>query len=66
MGIRAEDIERNLERVLTLDEADIFLEKRTTESLKRNALISVFLRILEYYNGKDLTLAGMTTEDAED
>ncbi|KAH9227453.1 hypothetical protein K456DRAFT_1775146, partial [Colletotrichum gloeosporioides 23] len=61
MGIRAEDIERNLERVLTLgtawdcvvllDEADIFLEKRTTESLKRNALISVFLRILEYYNG---------------
>ncbi|KAL2760257.1 hypothetical protein ACRALDRAFT_1067150 [Sodiomyces alcalophilus JCM 7366] len=37
--------------VLLLDEADVFLSQRTKEDLQRNALVSVFLRILEYYNG---------------
>ncbi|KAF6814687.1 AAA family [Colletotrichum sojae] len=37
--------------VLLLDEADIFLAKRDTFNLKRNALVSVFLRVLEYYSG---------------
>ncbi|KAE8442709.1 hypothetical protein EG329_002900 [Mollisiaceae sp. DMI_Dod_QoI] len=37
--------------VLLLDEADIFLSQRTKDDLKRNALVSVFLRILEYFNG---------------
>ncbi|KAF6823251.1 AAA family [Colletotrichum musicola] len=37
--------------VLLLDEADIFLAKRDTFNLKRNALVSVFLRTLEYYGG---------------
>ncbi|KAJ5153117.1 uncharacterized protein N7482_009595 [Penicillium canariense] len=37
--------------VLLLDEADVFLSQRSTWDLKRNALVSVFLRILEYYNG---------------
>ncbi|KAJ5014131.1 hypothetical protein K4K57_001845 [Colletotrichum sp. SAR 10_99] len=37
--------------VLLLDEADIFLGKRDNQDLTRNALVSVFLRILEYYSG---------------
>ncbi|KAL8940078.1 MAG: hypothetical protein Q9211_002446 [Gyalolechia sp. 1 TL-2023] len=37
--------------VLLLDEADVFLAQRAKEDLNRNALVSVFLRVLEYYNG---------------
>ncbi|KAK8034124.1 hypothetical protein PG993_009119 [Apiospora rasikravindrae] len=37
--------------ILLLDEADVFLSQRENNSLKRNALVSVFLRVLEYYNG---------------
>ncbi|KAJ8127181.1 hypothetical protein O1611_g6455 [Lasiodiplodia mahajangana] len=37
--------------ILLLDEADIFLADRKLDNLSRNALVSVFLRILEYYNG---------------
>jgi hypothetical protein len=37
--------------VLLLDEADIFLSRRAVSDLKRNALVSVFLRVLEYYSG---------------
>jgi hypothetical protein len=37
--------------ILLLDEADVFLEKRELNSLKRNELVSIFLRLLEYYEG---------------
>jgi hypothetical protein len=37
--------------VLLLDEADVYLEARSTHDLERNKLVSVFLRILEYYEG---------------
>ncbi|KAE8452653.1 hypothetical protein EG329_013912 [Mollisiaceae sp. DMI_Dod_QoI] len=39
--------------VVLLDEADVFLAKRETRDndAKRNALVSVFLRTLEYYPG---------------
>ncbi|KAI0159934.1 hypothetical protein GGR52DRAFT_168846 [Hypoxylon sp. FL1284] len=37
--------------VLLLDEADVFLSQRSKLDMKRNALVSVFLRVLEYYNG---------------
>ncbi|KAL2261627.1 hypothetical protein VTK26DRAFT_3746 [Humicola hyalothermophila] len=37
--------------VLLFDEADIFLSRRELGDLKRNALVSVFLRVLEYYSG---------------
>ncbi|KAI0490449.1 P-loop containing nucleoside triphosphate hydrolase protein [Xylaria cf. heliscus] len=37
--------------VLLLDEADIFLAQRTESDITRNALVSVFLRVLEYYEG---------------
>ncbi|KAM7222208.1 hypothetical protein V8F06_002480 [Rhypophila decipiens] len=37
--------------VLLLDEADVFLTKRETGNIVRNSLVSVFLRVLEYYSG---------------
>ncbi|KAF3922056.1 hypothetical protein ABW20_dc0107587 [Dactylellina cionopaga] len=37
--------------VLLLDEADVFLEERSLHDLERNALVSIFLRMLEYYSG---------------
>ncbi|KAK2053544.1 P-loop containing nucleoside triphosphate hydrolase protein [Colletotrichum caudatum] len=37
--------------VLLLDEADIFLAKRTRSDIRHNAVTSVFLRSLEYYAG---------------
>ena len=61
IGTKAEDVEKYLESVLhlgkiwdcvvLLDEADVFLEQRSLEDLQRNALVSVFLRVLEYYEG---------------
>jgi SpoVK/Ycf46/Vps4 family AAA+-type ATPase len=37
--------------VLLLDEADLFLTKRTADDMERNAFVTVFLRSLEYYQG---------------
>lgn len=37
--------------VLLLDEADIFLEERDEHNIERNAMVGVFLRLLEYHNG---------------
>ena len=37
--------------ILLLDEADVFLEQRLLYDVHRNALVSVFLRELEYYQG---------------
>ncbi|KAF5573752.1 AAA family ATPase [Fusarium pseudocircinatum] len=50
----AEIAEKPLYRVtcvLLMDEADVFLEERSMADLQRNSLVSVFLRILEYYEG---------------
>lgn len=61
IGIEPEQVEKYLESVLylgniwdcvvLLDEADVFLEEREIADLARNALVSVFLRVLEYYDG---------------
>ncbi|KAI1868204.1 hypothetical protein JX265_007027 [Neoarthrinium moseri] len=61
LGDSADAVEANLRRVLELstkwsavlliDECDVFLEKRTISDLHRNKLVSVFLRLLEYYQG---------------
>ncbi|KAK1701989.1 hypothetical protein BDP67DRAFT_538946 [Colletotrichum lupini] len=61
IGTEARDVEKYLETVmylgktwdcvLLLDEADVFLEERTMADLQRNSLVSVFLRLLEYYEG---------------
>ena len=37
--------------VVLLDEADVFLEERGQADFQRNALVSVFLRVLEYNSG---------------
>ncbi|KAL9611363.1 MAG: hypothetical protein Q9167_003982 [Letrouitia subvulpina] len=60
IGTSAESVEKYLNAVLhlgktwncvlLLDEADIFLEERSMADFKRNSLVSVFLRILEYYD----------------
>ncbi|KAK0612719.1 Replication factor C large subunit [Lasiodiplodia hormozganensis] len=61
LGHEADEVERNLQRaleistkwgaVLLLDECDVFLEKRSAADIQRNMLVSVFLRLLEYYRG---------------
>jgi SpoVK/Ycf46/Vps4 family AAA+-type ATPase len=61
IGTSAAEVEQNLEKtfqhahkwgcVLLLDEADVFLEERGRDDLKRNGVVSVFLRVLEYYSG---------------
>ncbi|PVI00677.1 P-loop containing nucleoside triphosphate hydrolase protein [Periconia macrospinosa] len=47
--------------VLLLDEADVFLAQRTITDIERNAIVSIFLRELEYYQGILL----MTTNQVE-
>ncbi|KFY47983.1 hypothetical protein V495_01707 [Pseudogymnoascus sp. VKM F-4514 (FW-929)] len=62
IGLNASKAEKNLEQmfnlastweaVLLVDEADVFLESRTSHGdANRNALVSVLLRVLEYYQG---------------
>jgi SpoVK/Ycf46/Vps4 family AAA+-type ATPase len=61
IGTKPEQVEKYLESVLHLgktwgcvvliDEAEVFLEQRSLDNLERNALVSVFLRVLEYYEG---------------
>lgn len=48
---RVLDLAKTFRAVLLLDEADVFLEQRTCHDLVRNALVSIFLRQLEYYQG---------------
>ncbi|KAK3304792.1 uncharacterized protein B0T15DRAFT_399826 [Chaetomium strumarium] len=60
LGITAVEVESRLKRifiqaqkwkcVLLLDEADVFLSERE-HNVKHNSLVSVFLRVLEYYQG---------------
>ncbi|KAH7309775.1 hypothetical protein B0I35DRAFT_358846 [Stachybotrys elegans] len=61
LGFKPEKVESSLKNIfrlahlwdciLLLDEADIFLSRRELGDLERNALVSVFLRVLEYYGG---------------
>lgn len=61
LGLTPHEVENSLKNVfrlahlwdcvLLLDEADVFLSQRSQLDMKRNALVSVFLRVLEYYNG---------------
>lgn len=45
------EIARHWNAILLLDEADVYLEKRSSQDLVRNGLVSVFLRMMEYFNG---------------
>ena len=61
LGARSEDVHDKLkdvlelaelwDAVLLLDEADVFLAERNDTDLSRNAITSIFLRELEYYQG---------------
>ncbi|OKL60822.1 hypothetical protein UA08_03412 [Talaromyces atroroseus] len=66
VGTEAKHVESNLRRIFTLattwqailliDEADVFLQSRSLGvthggNIERNALVSVLLRVLEYYQG---------------
>ncbi|RXW20459.1 hypothetical protein EST38_g5393 [Candolleomyces aberdarensis] len=48
---RVLDLAQRWKAVVLLDEADVFLAKRTNANVARNALVSIFLRNLEYYQG---------------
>ena len=60
---RASELERELTMMLDLthtwgaapllDKADVVLEARTTQDIHRNALVSIFLKLLEYFHGTD-------------
>ncbi|KAL1650086.1 hypothetical protein SLS58_001464 [Diplodia intermedia] len=45
------DIAHSWGAILLLDEADVFLERRQVHDIHRNALVSIFLRLLEYFQG---------------
>lgn len=45
------DVAQIWNAVILLDEADIFLEKRSTGDILRNACVGVLLRLLEYHQG---------------
>ncbi|TBU30370.1 P-loop containing nucleoside triphosphate hydrolase protein [Dichomitus squalens] len=61
LGTKAADLDGALERVfdiatswkaiVLIDEADVFLERRSLHDLERNAMVAVFLRHVEYYRG---------------
>lgn len=61
LGTNSGSLERDLNRImdithswgaiLLLDEADVFLEARQPHDIHRNSLVSVFLRLTEYYQG---------------
>jgi len=45
------DVASHWNAVILIDEADIFLEKRTENDINRNAMVGIFLRLLEYHQG---------------
>jgi len=61
LGTNTGELEKSLREILEvasawnavvlLDEADIFLEKRTENDITRNAMVGIFLRLLEYHQG---------------
>jgi SpoVK/Ycf46/Vps4 family AAA+-type ATPase len=70
LGTHAEVVEQKLQEILRivpkwgavlLDEADVFMEARSSADLERNELVSIFLRVLEYYEG----ILFLTTNRAE-
>lgn len=74
LGIKPKEVEENLNKalmlavawnaILLIDEADVFLEQRSVQDLQRNCLVSLFLRVLEYYEGiLFLTTNRITTFD---
>ncbi|KAI5475272.1 AAA family ATPase [Pseudohyphozyma bogoriensis] len=61
LGVTADVLEKRLRdtldvastwgAVMLIDEADVFLEQRSLHDVARNAMVSCFLRLLEYHSG---------------
>ncbi|CZR69839.1 uncharacterized protein PAC_19739 [Phialocephala subalpina] len=61
LGTTSKEVETELEKnfslasrwdcILLLDEPDVFLASRERKDFKRNGLVALFLRVLEYYAG---------------
>jgi len=61
LGTNTKDLETKLQEILEvagiwnsvilLDEADVFLEQRGSVDVVRNAMVGIFLRLLEYHQG---------------
>jgi hypothetical protein len=61
LGTDPKELEKTLQEILELatvwnaviliDEADIFLEARNQHDIHRNAMVGIFLRLLEYHQG---------------
>jgi SpoVK/Ycf46/Vps4 family AAA+-type ATPase len=61
IGTSPTTVERNFGRIFELathwkalllfDEADVFLQSRTLDDLRRNSLVSILIRTLEYFQG---------------
>lgn len=61
LGTSADQLEERLRKILDIatvwnailliDEADVFMEQRKADDIERNAMVGVFLRLLEYYEG---------------
>lgn len=61
IGTTLKEVESNLKKifnrakkwnaVLLFDEADIFLSERVASDLERSAIVGIFLRLLDYYEG---------------
>lgn len=72
LGVSTDDLEKNLRQILDvaqiwnavilIDEADIFLEKRTSGDILRNAMVGIFLRLLEYHQGVLFLTTNRVTE----
>lgn len=72
LGVTPETMESRLESILDLcsswdaialiDEADVFLEKRSTSDVLRNAMVCVMLRLLEYHQGILILTTNRVTE----
>ena len=70
LGLEPADLERELLKIFTraarwnaillLDEADVYIHRRGSD-IQQNAIVGVFLRVLEYYSG----VMFLTTNRAE-
>lgn len=72
LGTNTEQLEKSLRQILDvaqiwnavvlIDEADIFLEKRTSGDILRNACVGIFLKLLEYHQGVLFLTTNRVTE----
>lgn len=75
LGVNPENLEKNLHTVLKraerwkaillLDEADVYIRERG-QDIQHNAIVGVFLRVLEYYSGILFMTTNKLTDNIDD